>query len=110
MTAVTIGLLLTAVLGADRPNFVVMMTDDQRADKFSHAGDPLLKTPNLDKLRAAGMSFSRMYVTNSLCAPSRASLLTGLYSHSHGVTDNKERRINPNLPILSDLLREADYE
>ena len=69
MTATTIWLLLTCGVGADRPNFVVMMTDDQRADKFSHTGDPLLKTPNLDKLRAGGMSFRRMYVTNALCAP-----------------------------------------
>lgn len=110
MTATTIWLFLTCGIGADRPNFVVMMTDDQRADKFSFAGDPLLKTPNLDKLRAGGMSFSRMYVTNSLCAPSRASLLTGLYSHTHGVPDNKDRRINPGIPLLSDMLRSAGYE
>jgi arylsulfatase A-like enzyme len=110
MTATPIWLLLTCGVGADRPNFVVMMTDDQRADKFSHTGDPLLKTPNLDKLRAGGMSFRRMYVTNALCAPSRATLLTGLYSHAHGVTDNKDRRLNPSTPILSDLLREAGYE
>jgi len=104
-------LLLSAIsLSADRPNFVVMMTDDQRADKFSHTGDPLLKTPNLDKLRAAGCSFSKMYVTNALCAPSRATLLTGLYSHAHGVIDNKDRKIDPQLPLVSDLLREAGYE
>jgi arylsulfatase A-like enzyme len=109
MTTTTIAVLLTAA-GADRPNFVVMMTDDQRADKFSHTGDPLLKTPNLDKLRAGGTSFKRMYVTNALCAPSRATLLTGLYSHAHGVTDNKDRRLDPKQPILSDLMREAGYQ
>lgn len=102
--------LATAALAADRPNFVVMMTDDQRADKFSHTGDPLLKTPNLDKLRADGMSFSRMYVTNALCAPSRATLLTGLYSHTHGVIDNKNQKIDAKLPLVSDLLRDAGYE
>src|SRR5688572_8974453 len=96
----TVCLLTAGFLSADRPNFVVMMTDDQRADKFSHTGDPLLKTPNLDRLRSGGMSFSRMYVTNALCAPSRATLLTGLYSHSHGVIDNKERRLDPKMPLV----------
>jgi len=110
MTAATIPLLLTLACGAGRPNFVVMMTDDQRYDKFSHMGDPLLKTPNLDRLRSEGMGFRRMYVTNSLCAPSRATLLTGLYSHAHGVTDNKDRRLDPKLPILPELLREAGYD
>jgi arylsulfatase A-like enzyme len=51
-----------------------------------------------------------MFVTNSLCAPSRATLLTGLYSHSHGVIDNKNRRISPEQPLLPDLLRQAGYE
>jgi len=110
MTAATIPLLLTLALGAGQPNFVVMMTDDQRYDKFSYMGDPLLKTPNLDRLRSEGMSFRRMYVTNSLCAPSRATLLTGLYSHSHGVTDNKDRRLDPMQPILPELLHEAGYD
>src|SRR3982750_2165322 len=103
MTAATIWLFMTCSVGADRPNFVVMMTDDQRADKFSHTGDPLLRTPNLDRLRASGVSLSRMYVTNSLCAPSRATLLTGLYSSTHGVIDNKDRRLKAEQPILSDL-------
>src|SRR5688572_14322608 len=106
--------LLTAwsagALANGRPNFVIMMTDDQRADAMSIAGNRMLKTPNLDRIAREGVRFRNMFVTNALCAPSRATLLTGLYSHSHGVVDNRMRQIKPEQPILSDLLREAGYE
>jgi arylsulfatase A-like enzyme len=70
------------------PNIVVFLTDDQRADAMSIAGNQILKTPNMDRIAAAGVRFSEMFVTNALCAPSRASFLTGLYSHAHGVITN----------------------
>jgi arylsulfatase A-like enzyme len=95
---------------AQRPNFVIMMTDDQRADAMSCAGNAILHTPNMDRLAAEGIRFRNMFVTNSLCAPSRASILTGLYSHAHGVIDNKNRRIAPDQPLFTDLLRAAGYE
>src|SRR5687768_9129373 len=95
--------------GDDRPNFVVLMTDDQRADALSCAGNAILRTPHLDRLAAEGMRFTNAFVTNSLCAPSRATLLTGLYSHAHGVIDNNNRRLAADQPILPDLLREAGY-
>ncbi len=95
---------------ADRPNFIILMTDDQRADAMSCAGNAILKTPNLDRLAAEGMRFRNAFVTNALCAPSRATLLTGVYSHTHGVIDNNNRLIDPKLPLLSDLLRQAGYE
>lgn len=97
-----------------RPNFIIMMTDDQRADSMSCAGNTILKTPNLDRIAAGGMRFKNMFVTNALCAPSRATLLTGLYSHSHGIRDNSERKpgqsVPASIPILSDRLRAAGYE
>jgi arylsulfatase A-like enzyme len=68
----------------DRPNVVFMMCDDQRYDALSCAGNSILKTPNLDRIAAEGMTFKNAFVTNSLCAPSRATILTGLYSHVHG--------------------------
>ncbi len=71
-----------------RPNILFMMTDDQRWDCMSAAGNKILKTPNMDRLAAGGVRFTNGFVTNSLCAPSRATILTGLYSHSHGVTTN----------------------
>ena len=83
--------LLTAPLRAQDappPNIIFIMTDDQRQDAMSAYGNPVLKTPNMDRIAAEGIRFSEMFVTNSLCAPSRVSFLTGLYSHAHGVWTN----------------------
>lgn len=110
MTAATVGLVGGLVRAAERPNFVLCMTDDQRWDAMSCAGNPIIKTPNMDRLAAEGVRFTNMFVTNSLCAPSRATFLTGQYSHTHGVIDNAGRKLNPDQPILSDLLRQAGYE
>ncbi len=73
-----------------RPNVVVVLTDDQRWDCIGASGKPLLgmKTPNLDRLGREGAYFENMFVTTSLCSPSRASFLSGLYAHSHGVMNN----------------------
>lgn len=79
-----------------KPNFLFIYTDDQRWDAIGFVqkeqGDkarfPWLQTPNLDRLRSQGASFSNAFCTTSLCSPGRASLLTGQYTHSHGVTNN----------------------
>jgi len=71
-----------------RPNVVFILTDDQRWDTMSCAGHPFLKTPHLDRIAAEGARFTNMFVTTSLCSPSRASFLSGLYAHSHGVVNN----------------------
>lgn len=71
-----------------RPNVVVILTDDQRWDQLSCEGHPFLKTPNMDRIAAEGARFANMFVTTSLCSPSRASFLSGLYAHSHGVVNN----------------------
>ena len=71
-----------------RPNVVFILTDDQRWDQMSCAGHRHLKTPHLDRIAAEGAMFENMFVTTSLCSPSRASFLSGLYAHTHGVTNN----------------------
>ena len=75
-------------LAQDRPNVVFILTDDQRWDAMSSAGNPHLQTPNMDRLAAEGILFKNHFCTTSLCSPSRASILGGLYAHSHGVTNN----------------------
>jgi arylsulfatase A-like enzyme len=70
------------------PNVLVVITDDQRWDCMGCAGHPFLKTPHLDRLAAEGARFTNAFVTTSLCSPSRATLLSGLYAHAHGVNDN----------------------
>lgn len=107
-------IMLAASAGAaDRPNLIILMTDDQRFDAMSCAGNPVIKTPNMDRLATEGARFKNMFVTNSLCAPSRASIMTGLYSHSHGVMANTPKLRGPvpaNIPFVSDHLRKAGYE
>jgi arylsulfatase A-like enzyme len=105
-----LALVPAALPAADKPNLIVMMTDDQRYDAMSCAGNTILKTPNIDRLAKEGVRFRNTFVTNSLCAPSRATLLTGVYSHTHGVIDNNDRKIKAEVPVLPDLLREAGYE
>lgn len=72
------------------PNVVFVLTDDQRADAVGYHSDPLLgiQTPNIDRLAAEGAQFTNMFATTSLCSPSRASFLSGTYTHTHGVRDN----------------------
>jgi arylsulfatase A-like enzyme len=73
---------------APPPNVVFIMTDDQRQDAMSAYGNPVLRTPHMDRIAAEGIRFDRAFVTNALCAPSRVSFLTGLYAHAHGVFTN----------------------
>ena len=84
-------LLITAPLQAapaKRPNVLIILTDDQRADCLSIAGHPHLKTPNIDRLGKEGVYFKNAFCTTSLCSPSRASILSGVYAHRHGVVNN----------------------
>ena len=99
-----------SLFAADKPNIVVMMTDDQRFDFMSCAGHPFLKTSNMDRIGRDGVRFTNMFVTNALCAPSRATLMTGQYSHANGVRDNIGSRLNADVPWLPDELRHAGYE
>lgn len=96
--------------GARKPNFVVFMGDGVRPNELSVAGNPLIHTPNIDRIAREGMLFRNAFVINALCAPSRATILTGLYSCRNGVIDNKNRPIAPGIPIVSDHLRKAGYE
>ena len=82
----------TAPLNAPkRPNIVLVITDQQRFDTIAAAGFDYMLTPNLDRLVREGVCFDRMFVTAPSCAPSRASLFTGLYPHTNGVFRNDER-------------------
>src|SRR5215467_15430249 len=73
-----------------RPNVLFVMTDDHSYTELSCAGNKILKTPNMDRLANEGVRFTNCLCTNSLCAPSRASVLTGCYSHINGVRGNSE--------------------
>lgn len=72
----------------DRPNVILIMTDEQRADHLGFGGNPLVRTPNLDALAASGTRFDRAYVANPICMPNRSSILTGRLPSVHGTRVN----------------------
>lgn len=69
----------------ERPNILFIMTDDHAAHAISAYGSKINKTPQMDRLAAQGMRFDRCFAVNSICTPSRATILTGKYSHKNGV-------------------------
>jgi arylsulfatase A-like enzyme len=73
---------------ASLPNIVLIISDDQGWGDFSFMGHPQIKTPNLDRLASESLTFTHGYVPSSLCCPSLASIITGLYPHQHKVTSN----------------------
>jgi N-acetylglucosamine-6-sulfatase len=94
-----------------RPSFVVVIADDMAYGLFGPARRfPFLRLPNLERLTARGTSFDNAYVTTSLCSPSRASLLTGLYAHTHGVTRNEQVELSSSIATWPQLLQAAGYE
>jgi arylsulfatase A-like enzyme len=74
--------------GAKLPNIVLILSDDQAWYDYSFMGHAFIQTPNIDRLANAGVTFTQGYVPASLCRPSLASLVTGLYPHQHKVLGN----------------------
>ncbi len=100
-TLCTIAALLTlshSPADAARPNIIVIVSDDHRHDALGvvqrELGDrvnfPFFKSPQLDRLAAGGIRFRNGFVTHSLCSPSRATMLSGLHTHAHGITYNEQ--------------------
>jgi uncharacterized sulfatase len=85
-----IGLVLwsPAASAAERPNVVIILSDDQAWGDYSFLGHPNIQTPHLDRLASQSVTFTRGYVPTSLCRPSLMSLITGLYPHQHLLTGN----------------------
>jgi arylsulfatase A-like enzyme len=100
-----------------KPNLLFILTDDQRFDTLGvvqreqggHARWPWFKTPNLDRIATEGVRFRNAFVVHSLCSPSRASFLSGLYGHRNGVVDNSTHFPSNTLNQAS-LLRDAGYK
>ncbi|MBS0361874.1 MAG: sulfatase-like hydrolase/transferase, partial [Proteobacteria bacterium] len=111
--ALVAGLAATAGLSAaaqaqptKRPNLVFFLGEGLRNDEFGFMGNKALKTPNMDALAREGTVFKNAFVTNALCLPSRASFLTGAYSHTTGATTNEEATVPISFRLVSDILRE----
>lgn len=93
---------------ADRLSFLCFVTDQMRGDHMGCAGNRVIQTPNLDRLAATGVRFTRAYCNNPLCMPSRATLFTGLTPRGHGVRTNGIR-LDPRHPTMPQALVEAGY-
>jgi N-acetylglucosamine-6-sulfatase len=94
--------------GAKPKNVILILTDDHRFDAMSFLGHPIAETPHLDALARNGVHFKNALVTTSLCSPSRASILTGLYTFRHRVIDNN-RAIPPGTLYFPQYLQRAGH-
>ncbi len=104
----TLALALT-VAQSSRPNIVFIFTDDHARQAISAYGSRLMQTPAIDRLAREGVRFDRHYTTNPLCAPSRATILTGKFSHLNGHKDNSQS-FNGAQETFPKLLQAAGYE
>lgn len=92
-TAMSVCCMLVAIganriSAAEKPNVLYILCDDLRPEAVGCLGSEHVKTPHIDALARRGVTFTNTFCTTSLCSPSRASILTGLYAHRHGVRDN----------------------
>jgi len=92
-----------------RPNVIFIFADDHATQAISAYGSRINETPHIDRLAEQGMLFRNCFVTNAICAPSRAAVLTGKFSHMNGVCTNAER-FDGSQQTFPKLLREAGYE
>jgi arylsulfatase A-like enzyme len=95
---------------AARPNILFIFSDDHAYQAVSAYGFHLNTTPNIDRIAREGMRFDRCLVTNSLCGPSRAAILTGKYSHLNGFFDNTRSRFDGTQVTFPKLLQAAGYQ
>ena len=103
-------------MSTERPNIVLIMTDQHALHAVGAYGAPVCRTPHIDSLAEDGIRLTRAYTPVCLCTPARASLLTGVYPHNHGAVYNtgshlpmSEDRFAEDLQIYPDALRDAGY-
>ncbi len=115
LLAVLLGLCASRAGAADslagrRPNLVFILTDDQGYGDLSAHGNPVLETPNLDRLHAEGVRFTDFHVSPT-CSPTRAALLTGRHEFKNGVTHTilERERLTPQATTLAQVLKQAGY-
>src|SRR3954470_15509256 len=111
MRAFLVAFILTATVassaGVDRPNIIFIMSDDHAAHAIGAYGSHVNHTPNIDRLAREGAVLTNVFVTNSICTPSRAAILTGQYSHINGVT--MFNRFDSSRMTVARLLHAAGY-
>ena len=96
-------------MSSDRPNVLLIMTDQQPVSTIGCYGNPVVKTPAQDRLAREGMRFDNFYIAAFPCTPSRATYLTGRYTHNHGVVTNNVE-LDDALPSIGNTFRDAGYQ
>lgn len=97
------------MMTATRPNIIFIMSDDHAAHAISAYGSGVNRTPHIDRLADEGIRLDKVYCTNSLCTPSRASILTGTYSHINGACSIYSE-MDYRVPLYSQVLQEQGYQ
>lgn len=96
-------------MGKSEPNLVFIFTDQQRYDTMSVYGNDKIKAPNLNNLSKESAVFKRPYVTQPVCTPSRGTIVTGLYPHTHGCVNNN-MTLNKKIPTIADFTKKHGYK
>ena len=96
-------------MSSNQPNIVYLFSDQHRHDAMGCAGNNVVQTPALDRLAGEGLRFSRTYCQSPVCMPSRASVITGLYPHQHGILQNFVKDFEPSWPTMMKQLQGAGY-
>ncbi|MGF1922987.1 MAG: sulfatase family protein [Bacteroidia bacterium] len=106
----TCSISLLAQRPSGKPNIVVIISDDHAYQAISAYGNRIIKTPAIDRIATEGVKFSKGYVTNSICGPSRAVILTGKYSHKNGFKDNVSAEFNHGQDNFAKQLQKVGYQ
>lgn len=93
---------------ADKPNVVLIISDDQGFTDYGFMGHDIIRTPRLDQLASESVVFARGYVPTAVCCPSLATLLTGLYSHQHGMVGNDPAQDGPREKSFEPFLKKLE--
>src|SRR5436190_8236562 len=106
----SVSTIMAGPLAGKKPNIVFILTDDQGYGDLSCHGNPVLKTPNIDRLHKEGVRFTDFHVSPT-CAPTRSALMTGRHEFRNGVTHtiNERERLTPDAITLAEVLKTAGY-
>ena len=107
---ITVCPAITAQQKGNGPNIIIIISDDHAYQTISAYGSKLMKTPNIDRIANEGALFNKAYITNSICGPSRAVLLTGKYSHKNGFKDNETSNFNAGQDLFVKQLQSNGYQ
>lgn len=101
---------VTEIASAQSPNILLIISDDHAFQAIGAYGNSQVQTPNIDRIAEEGTLFRSAYVTNSICGPSRATLLTGLYSHKNGFKDNETSTFDHGQDLFVKRLQTKGYQ